>query len=52
MGYSFPDSVYECLKTTFSGSTNYIFPSKGPQRNIRRRIKYFTKRRAQLLLRS
>jgi RNA-directed DNA polymerase len=24
----------------------YIFPSKGSQRNIRRRIKYFTKRRA------
>jgi len=24
----------------------YIFPSKGAQRNIRRRIKYFTKRRA------
>jgi group II intron reverse transcriptase/maturase len=46
-GFDFIGFQFVKRRSPKTGKWNiYIFPSKGAQRNIRRRIKYFTKRRA------
>src|SRR5258708_9560404 len=46
-GFDFIGFQFVKRRSPKSGKRNiYIFPSKAAQRNIRRRIKYFTKRRA------
>ena len=46
-GFDFIGFQFVKRRSPNSGKQNiYIFPSKAAQRNIRRRIKYFTKRRA------
>lgn len=46
-GFDFIGFEFVKRRSPKSGKQNiYIFPSKAAQRNIRRRIKYFTKRRA------
>ena len=46
-GFDFIGFQFVKRRSPKSGKQNiYIFPSKAAQRNIRRRIKYFTKRRA------
>ena len=46
-GFDFIGFQFVKRRSPKSGKQNiYIFPSKDAQRNIRRRIKYFTKRRA------
>jgi len=46
-GFNFIGFEFVKRRSPTSGKWNiYIFPSKSAQRNIRRKIKYFTKRRA------